>query len=434
MYCLQNTETEEIREDFFEVIMAQRDFAPDMKPKSFLTGMIAEGIEKPENSQDVKKFIKKNKCVIRGAGTTYTGSVLPHEDEYILYTGRLDSVEIKKGIATVGAGTPFYKLINEAKKHGLEVPCYPLTYKSATIGGFIANNGMIGFNSRGTGSFYNYVEELEVVTSSGTLFKVRGNDIKDFFGSEGQFGVITKVKLRLINKETRYIHMYGFDGFEDILRFLEMNDDIYAFYFMNKVGLEKYEKELQLKEIPEYTAIVIDKNWKSDYQKKLRTDLAQVGVSYVFPKEVLRYCFKRIGKFEVKLLSSRKAGHMGDGIVKIDDCYKILRIAKMNKLPLFANVGKKEILYRIYTNCNTWMKKQKFMTMMDKLHTVSEPNCVGSFFLENLKGKPRALRIEEAIGKYDTKSNIIPRVQLYPKKKVRQIFGSFFLMFGGGLW
>ena len=434
MYWLQNTETEEIREDFFEVIMAQRDVAPDMKPKIFMTGMIAEGIYKPETNQDIKKFIKKNKCVIRGSATTYTGSVLPHEDEHIIFTGKLDSVEIKKNVATVGAGAPFYKIINEAKKYDLEVPCYPLTYKSATVGGFISNNGVVGFNSRGTGYFFDYVEELEVVTSSGNVYKVRGDDIKDYFGAEGRFGVITKVKFRLINKETRYIHMYGFDGFEDIIRFLEMNDDIYAFYFMNKTALEHYEKELQLKEIPEYSVIVIDKNWKSDYQKKLRTDLAQMGVSYVFPKEILRYCFKRIGKLEMSILSSRKSGHMGDGVVKIDDCYKVLRVAKMNSLPLFGSIGKKEVLYRIYADCNGWMKRQKFMSMMDKLHTFSEPNCVGSFFANNLISKPRALRIEEAIGKYDTLTNIIPRVQLYPKKDLRKLFGKLFWIAGRKMW
>lgn len=133
------------------------------------------------------------------------------------------------------------------------------------------------------------------------------------------------------------------------------------------------------------------------------------------------------------ILSSKKAGHMGDGIVKIDECYKVLRMAKINNMPLFASVGKKEILYRTYSNCNSWIKKQKFMAIMDRLHIFSEPNCVGSFFQENLKSKPRALRIEEAKGKYDTKL-IAQRAQLYPKKRLRTFLSGFFWMLGGNLW
>ncbi|MFW5852415.1 MAG: FAD-binding oxidoreductase [Nanoarchaeota archaeon] len=427
-------EENSIDTNYLEVVMAQRDCAPAMKPKSFMTGMIAEGIEKPSNNALLKKVLKKNKCVIRGYGSTFAGSILPHEDETIVFTGNLDSIQIKKKTAIVGGGTPFYKIISEAKKNNLEVPCYPLTYNSATIGGHISNNGLVGLNSRGTGYLFDYIEELEVVTPSGTTYKVRGDDIKDFFGAEGMLGVITSVKLRLIDKETRYIHFYGFDGIEDMLRFLEMNDDVYSFYFLNKHALKLYDEELQLKEMPEYSAIVIDKNWKSDYQKKLRTDLAQMGVSHVFEKDVLRYFFKKIGRLELGLLGRKKSVHVGDGISQIHDCFKVIRLANMNGLPFFGTVGKEEVLYRIYADCGSMLKRQKFMVLMDKMHKFSEPNSAGSFFRDNLKGTPRELRLNESLGKYDTKKSIVPRVQLYPKKNMRVLLGSVFNIFGGRLW
>ena len=424
----------EIGEDFFEIVMAQRDCAPAMKPKSFSMGMIADSIVKPKNANQIKNILKKKKCVFRGSGSTFTGSILPHEGETIISTANLDTVTIKGRKAEVGGGTPFYKLMRAAKKENLEVPCYPHTYNTATIGGYISNNGLVGFNSVGTGYLFDYIEEMDVISASGTRYKVRGSDIKDFFGSEGKLGLILKVKMKLIEKQTRYVHMYGFDGIEDLLRFKEENDDIYACYVMTKNSLKVFEEELQLKYIPEYSAIIIDKNWKDDYKKELRTDLAQDGISYIFPKEIVTYCFKRIGRMELGMVGKKNHIHIGDGVVSYNDCYKVIRIAKTEGLPLFMNFGKDELLYRVYANCRTKMKKLKFMSIMDNMHSVSEPNCVGSFFFNNLEGTSRLERVEAAKGKYDTKFNVLQRVQLYPNKKKRVLLSPLIKFFGGVLW
>ncbi|MFW6230470.1 MAG: FAD-binding oxidoreductase [Nanoarchaeota archaeon] len=421
----------EVRKDFFEIVMAQHDTAPEMKPKSFMKGLIAGSIVRPSTKSDVKNALTKGKCVIRGSGTTFTASILPHEDETIIAMGSMQDVSIKKKTATVDAGTPFYKIINEARKHSLEVPCYPLTYHAATIGGFISNNGIVGFNSRGTGHLYDYIEEMEVLTSSGTTYKVRGDDVTDFFGAEGQLGVILKVKLNLIERETRYIHMYGFDGIEDVLRFLEMNDDIYAAYMMNRTALDEFETTLQLKHVPEFSLLVIDKNWKDDYKKELRTDLAQMGVSHIFPKEVLAYCFKRIGTLELSIAESKNYLHIGDGIIDLDDLGKATAIARKEKVPLFSSIGKQEALFRVYADCRGALKKQKYLAMMDRLHMVAEPNCVGSFFAKNLKGKARERRLQEALGKYDTKHNVLRRVQLYKRS---MLLRPLVAIAGGALW
>ena len=421
-------------EDFFEIVMAQRDCAPAMKPKSFSMGMIAGSIVKPKNANQVKKILKEQKCVIRGSGSSFTGSILPHEGETIISAANLDTVTIKGRKAEVGGGTPFYKLMREAKRNNLEVPCYPHTYNSATVGGFIANGGIVGFNSIGTGYLFDYIDEMDVVSASGIRYKVRGDDIRDFFGSEGRLGLIMKVKMNLIEKQTRYIHMYGFDGIEDLLRFKEENDGMYGCYVMTARAMEVFKEELQLKHIPEYTAIVIDKNWKDDFKKKLRTDLAQEGVSYIYPKEILTYCFKRIGRMELGLVGRRDDVHIGDGVVSYDDCYKVIRTAKTEGLPLFMNLGKDEMLYRVYMDCGGRIKKMKFMTLMDRLHSVSEPNCVGSFFADSLEGTPRKERIDSAKGKYDTKYNILPRVQLYPNKRLRRALSPLISMMGGALW
>ena len=434
--CLdeESTDTVELGKDFFEIVMAQRDCAPSMKPKSFSMGMIASSIVKPKNANQIKSLLKNNKCVIRGSGSTFTGSILPHEGETIISTAKLDTVTIKGRKAEVGGGTPFYRLMRAAKRHNLEVPCYPHTYNTATVGGFISNNGIVGFNSIGTGYFFDYIEELDVISASGTRYKVRGNDIKDFFGAEGRLGLILRVKMNLIDKQTRYVHMYGFDGIEDLLRFKEENDDIYACYVLTKDAMKVFEQDLQLKHVSEYSAIVIDKNWKDDYKKKLRTDLAQEGVSYIYPKDIVKYCFKRIGRMELGLVGRKDNVHIGDGIVSYDDVYKVIRAARSERLPFFMNFGKDEVLYRVYADCKSAFKRLKFMLLMDHLHSFSYPNCAGSFFADALEGTSRSERLESAKGKYDTKFNVLQRVQLYPGKGKRTILSPLIKLFGGELW
>ena len=428
---------QEIRKDFFETVMAQHDLALAMKPLSFMKGMIAEGIKKPTEKSEIKNILKKSNCVIRGGASTPTASVLPHEGETILSTTNMQGISIKKKYADIQAGTPFYKIIHAAKQEHLEVPSYPVTYHTATIGGYIANNGLIGLNSRGTGYLQEYIEELEVVTTAGITYKVRGKDILDFFGSEGTLGVITKVRMKLLEKETRYIHMYGFEGAEDMMRFFEQNDDIYIAYFMNHIAAKQFSEEWQQKFIPEYTLLVIDKNWRDDYKETeqgISTELARKGVSYIYPKDVVKYCFRHIGTFELSIGSKKNNMHIADGIVKYENLMKTLTLAHKNKLPLFANLGKKEALYRIYANAGNIIKKQKFMSLMDKFYAHSEPNCSGSFFRKYLENTKRFKRLAEAKDKYQLKDTIVPRLQLYPNSSQRLLFRGILNLLGGNLW
>lgn len=428
-------ELDALHQKFFRVIAAQHDTALAMKPIGLLKGMIAKEVVVPKDKRQIKNAISKNRCVIRGGGSTFTASILPHANETIIHTANLDSIQIKKNIAVVGSGVPFYQLMNEAKKYNLEVPCYPHSFNSATIGGFIANNGVVGVNSAGCGYLQDYIDELEVITSSGTIFQIRGRDIIEFFGSEGNLGLITKVTMRLIEKETRFIHMYGFDGIEDVLKFLETGEkSIHISYFFNKPALKEFESEWQLKYVHPYTMIVIDKNSKNDYTKEIREDLTGRGVSYIYPKDILTWAFKRFSTLELSVTQKKKYVHIGDGIVIHDQIAKVMRIANRNKLPTFVNTGKNEFLFRTYMNAGTNLKKQKYMNIMNAMYSSSEPNCVGSFFRRQLSGTEREKRFKEAFGKYDSKINIVPRVQFAKSPVVKTIMSPLIHFFGGNMW
>lgn len=421
--------------EFFKIIAGQHDCALSMKPKSFMKGMISETYAVPKDKLELKRIIKKRNYVIRGGATTFSGGTMPHANETTISSLNFDTLKISKsGIATVGAGVPYFQLINKAKENGFEVPCYPVSTNGSTVGGFISNAGTVGMNSRGTGYLYDYIEEMEVVTPSGDVYKVRNNDIIDFFGAEGNLGMITQVKMRLLPQETRYIHMYGFDGIEDVIKFLETDDNIYIAYFMNEIALKRFQKDWQIKFLHKFNLIVIDKNWRDDYTKEMRGDLASRGISYIYPKDILKWCFKKIGTLELNVAKNKTAVHIGDGVIKIDEIGKITRIAKSNKLPLFCNVGKEEILFRIYGNCKTKLKQNKFFGIMDKIFSYAQPYTVGSLYRSYLKGTKREKMFKDAEERYDDKKKNPPRLELYPNNFAGKLGRKLSSILAGKLW
>ncbi|MDW5594753.1 FAD-binding oxidoreductase [Conexibacter stalactiti] len=145
-----------------------------------------------------------------GGGTSVVGGVTPAKGELravvALDLARLDRLveldEVSR-TATLQAGLTGPAADALLAAHGFTLGHVPQSFERATIGGYAATRSA-GQLSTGWGRFDALVERLRAVTPAGTLVLGRapgtaaGPDLKQLLlGSEGAFGVITEVTVRV---------------------------------------------------------------------------------------------------------------------------------------------------------------------------------------------------------------------------------------------
>jgi alkyldihydroxyacetonephosphate synthase len=163
-----------------------------------------------------------------GGGTSVVGGVDPARggfDEVIaLDLRRLDALlelDSVSGIATLQAGVTGPQAEQLLGTHGFSLGHFPQSFQFATIGGFAATRSS-GQASAGYGRFDDMVQRIRVATPTGDLDLGRapasaaGPDLRELFvGSEGAFGIITEVAVRVHPvPETTAYRAWSFPDFE----------------------------------------------------------------------------------------------------------------------------------------------------------------------------------------------------------------------------
>ncbi|MCV7376429.1 FAD-binding oxidoreductase [Mycolicibacterium arabiense] len=154
-----------------------------------------------------------------GGGTSVVGGLDPLRGDFgavvSLDLRRLDALydlDETSGEAELGAGVTGPEAERLLGARGFSLGHYPQSFQFATIGGFAATRSS-GQDSAGYGRFDDMVRGLRVVTPAGVLDLGRapasaaGPDLRQLIvGSEGTFGVITRVRVRVhpAPETTRY--------------------------------------------------------------------------------------------------------------------------------------------------------------------------------------------------------------------------------------
>ena len=166
----------------------------------------------PENSDEVARIVRE--CVRfrvpfvpRGAGTSLAGGCLPVGGGVMISLTRMNQIleiNLRDRYAVVQPGVVNVRLTRALAGSGFHYAPDPSSHGACTIGGNVATNSG-GPHTLKYGVTVNHVLGVEFVTPEGELVRLggpcgRGNapDLTGLFvGSEGTFGVVTRVWVRI---------------------------------------------------------------------------------------------------------------------------------------------------------------------------------------------------------------------------------------------
>jgi glycolate oxidase len=165
----------------------------------------------------------------RGAGTGLSGAVLAVTGGVMITLSRMnriESVDHRNRRALVEAGCVNAWITNAVKSRGLLYAPDPSSQPACTIGGNVATNSG-GPHTLKYGVTTNHVIGFEMVLPDGEVVwlgtrpdggeELDGYDLRGaVIGSEGMFGIVTRVLVRLVRAPQAYQTMLGvFEGVDD---------------------------------------------------------------------------------------------------------------------------------------------------------------------------------------------------------------------------
>lgn len=210
---------------------------------------------RPKSAQEmseVMKYVNEHKIpvYVHGGGTAFKGSPRPkREGSIIISMERFTKFEMHEEdiYFEVGAGVTQLDLENMLLEKGYMLPMNMGSKFAGTIGGAVAINTIGHMVDYCMGKIIDHVLALEVVLPNGAIINTgthsirrpAGIDYTRFFAAtEGEFGIITNLRLRLI-PDPKKAYIIGF--------FKELKDIAYAFmkYYEQKNPFPIYGEYLE---------------------------------------------------------------------------------------------------------------------------------------------------------------------------------------------
>ena len=182
------------------------------------------GVVYPGNRDELVEVVKKLHTlkipfVPRGAGTGLSGGAVPQQQSVIIEMARFKEIHdidwINRTI-TIGPGVINLRISEKVQPDGYHYVPDPSSQKACTIGGNVAENSG-GPHTLKYGVTVNHVLGLEMVLPDGEVvelggkhFPILGPDMLALvIGSEGTFGIVTKITCRLTPNPEKAITLLG---------------------------------------------------------------------------------------------------------------------------------------------------------------------------------------------------------------------------------
>ncbi|MCC7017864.1 MAG: FAD-binding protein, partial [Rhodospirillales bacterium] len=178
----------------------------------------------PNDTRQVVEVVKvlarhDLQIVPRGSGTGLAGGCVAFGDGVLVSTSRMtriESIDLANRVAVVQAGVRNTALSEAVAASGLHFSPDPSSQRAATIGGNAATNAG-GINTLKHGVTTNHILGLEMVLPDGEVLLTRAGPLYDgvgadlpalLCGSEGTFGILTRLWCRLVPKPRHFRTVY----------------------------------------------------------------------------------------------------------------------------------------------------------------------------------------------------------------------------------
>ena len=205
---------------------------------------LADGVVQPNSEDEVVRLVRYARAerialVPRGKGTSGYGGAIPAQGGLVLDLSRLKGVirsDPRALTVTVGAGTVWKDLEESLAIDGMALRMYPTSAPASTVGGWLAQGGA-GIGSHAYGWFADNVRAARVVTGTGEVRELSGEDVWGVADAEGTTGIITEVTLA-VREATRQEQLaIAFDDAESLAQALaliaERQLPIWSISFLN---------------------------------------------------------------------------------------------------------------------------------------------------------------------------------------------------------
>lgn len=288
----------------------------------------ASAVVWPDNKERIIRLVEKAKekgwdIVTRGSGTGMSGGCVP-KGSVVVDLSRMDSIGKPEGkTITVEPGVILDNLNYFLKSHDLYFPVRPSSHRACSIGGMIATNAL-GNRAIRFGKTEDWVEEIAIVDGKGNERFLKGDEMKEFVGTEGILGIIVSAKLRLTEPiRKRSVSVFDYENIDDLLskvKELKGRENINAMEFRDRLCSRLSENGTKynlLIEFSDDSGEIRDekemlKAWKN--RESVGTKLSAKGFIFmedpwVPPEKVKGF----IEWLEIKGIPS--FGHIGTGII-----------------------------------------------------------------------------------------------------------------------
>lgn len=193
--------------------------------------VVPELVLLPASTQEMQAVVKlchreRIPFVARGSGTGLSGGALPVKGGVVIGLTRMNrilEVDLPNARVVVEPGVTNSAITAAVSAHGYFYAPDPASQIVCTVGGNVAENSG-GVHCFKYGVTVTYILGLEVVLSDGSVVNLGGKTLDcpgydlvgAFVGSEGNFGIVTKITVRIIKKpECTQTLMAAFNSISD---------------------------------------------------------------------------------------------------------------------------------------------------------------------------------------------------------------------------